>query len=190
MVGIIETRHGSGSCIATDALEVLADWPDGNLDLGVSPVTLLEARVVLEPAIAALAAERYVPDPEIDRLLHMMREARDSENPVHRATWSNADRLYHQRLALQTQNPVLVTGADFIASVQAQQLWRRLRDDTLAAPHRLAAAVQEHERIFDAIRTGRPEAAANAAREHVQAVRYSMGLHASPEPQARFTKDS
>jgi DNA-binding FadR family transcriptional regulator len=176
MLGVVETRHGSGSWVAANALEVLSNRPEGALDLGVSPVTLLEARAVVEPAIALFAAERFVLDPEIDRLLELMDTSRDWENPVHRATWSDADRLYHRRLAVHSQNPVFLTAADFIASVQAQQLWRRLRDDTLAVPGRISKAVEEHERIFDAVSNGRPEEAAQAARDHVQAVRDSMGL--------------
>jgi DNA-binding FadR family transcriptional regulator len=176
MLGVVRTRHGSGSWIAANALDLVANRTDGEFDLGVSPLALLEARATIEPAIAELAARRFVPDPEIHRLLEMMNKAREWGNPVHRATWSDADRLYHQRLAVHTQNAVLVAAADFIASVQAQRLWRQLRDDTLAVPGRISKAVEEHEQIFEAISNGRPEDAAEAARDHIQAVRNSMDL--------------
>jgi DNA-binding FadR family transcriptional regulator len=175
-LGVVETRHGSGSWISADALDALAHHPDGALDLGVSPVMLLEARFVIEPSIASLAAERFVPDGELERLLEMMHEARDWENPTDRATWSDGDRWYHQRLATHTHNAVLVAAADYIASVQAQALWRRLRDDTFTVPGRIARAIDEHERIFQAVSHRRPDAAAAAARDHLQAVRDSMGL--------------
>jgi DNA-binding FadR family transcriptional regulator len=175
-LGVVETRHGSGSWITANAAEVLANRSEGALDLGVSPVTLLEARALLEPVITSFAAARFVPDPEIDRLLEMMENARDWENPVDRATWSDADRLYHQRLAVHSHNPIFITAADFIASVQAQPLWRRLRDDTLAVPGRISTAVQEHARIFEAVSGGRAEDAAKSAGDHVRAVRDSMGL--------------
>jgi DNA-binding FadR family transcriptional regulator len=176
MLRVIETRHGSGSWVAPNALDVLKNRLQGALDLGVSPVTLLEAREVIEPAIAALAAMRFSPDPEIDRLLQMMDHARDWENAVHRATWSDADRLFHRQIAVQAENPVFFTAAEFIASVQAQQLWRSLRDDTFLVPGRIARAIGEHKRIFEAISQGRPEEAAAAACDHLRAVRDSMGL--------------
>jgi DNA-binding FadR family transcriptional regulator len=175
-LGVVETRHGSGSWISNDVLDALAHHPDGALDLGVSPIRLLEARFVVEPAIAALAAEHFVPDPELDRLITMMGEARDWANPMHRATWSDGDRWYHQRIATHTHNAVLVATADYIASVQAQALWRRLRDDTFTVPGRIPRAIEEHERIYSAIVDRRPGAAADAAREHLEAVRDSMGL--------------
>jgi DNA-binding FadR family transcriptional regulator len=175
-LGIVETRHGSGSWISSDALDALAHHPDGALDLGVSPVRLLEARFVIEPSIAAIAADHFVPDRELDRLIAMMDAARDWENPAHRATWSDGDRWYHQRIATHTHNAVLVATADYIASVQAQALWRRLRDDTFTVPGRIPHAIEEHQRNYAAIVDRRPEAAADAAREHLEAIRDSMGL--------------
>jgi DNA-binding FadR family transcriptional regulator len=175
-LGVVETRHGSGSWVSTEALDALAHHPDGALDLGVSPVMLLEAREVIEPTIASLAAERFTPDAELERLLAMMAESRNWENPAHRAAWSDGDRWYHQRLAAHTHNAVLVAAADFVASVQAQALWRRLRDDTFTVPGRIARAIDEHESIYDAVSNRRPEAAAAAARAHLEAVRDSMGL--------------
>jgi len=175
-LGVVETRHGSGSWISNDALDALAHHPDGALDLGVSPMRLLEARFVIEPTIAALAAERFVADSELQRLLAMMEEAKDWENPVHRAAWSDGDRWYHQRIASHTHNAVFVAAADYIASVQAQALWRRLRDDTFTVPGRIPRAIEEHQRIYEAIVSQSPDAAAEAARDHLEAVRDSMGL--------------
>ena len=176
MLGIVETRHGSGSWITERALDALADHPNGVLDMGDSPVMLLEARAAIEPTIAALAAERYTHDTELEGLLDEMNAARNWEDPIHRATWSDADRHYHQRLAVHTQNTVLIATADFIASIQAQTLWRRLRDDTLTVPERIPRAIEEHERIFAAVSAYKPAEAADAARDHLDAVRESMGL--------------
>lgn len=175
-LGVVETRHGSGSWVSAEAREVLASHPHGVIDLGERPVMLLEARTIVEPSIASLAAERYTPDAELVRLLARMEAARDWENPTHRMTWSEADRLYHQRLAVHTQNAVLIATADAIASVQAQPLWRRLRDDSFTVPGRITRAIDEHERIFEAVSRGDPEAAAAAARGHLDAVRESMLL--------------
>ena len=175
-LGVVETRHGSGSRVSTEALDALAHHPDGALDLGVSPVMLVEARTAIEPTIASLAAERFTADDELERLIAMMREARDWEDPAHRATWSDGDRWYHQRIATHTHNAVFVAAADYIASVQAQALWRRLRDDTFTVPGRISRAIEEHERIYEAVSNRRPEAAADAARHHLHAVRDSMGL--------------
>jgi DNA-binding FadR family transcriptional regulator len=177
MVGVVETHHGSGTWVSKDALEVLAQRPGADaVDFGVSPVALLEARAHLEPTIASLATPRFTRDPEMERLLEMMDEARDWENPVHRAIWSDADRLFHRQIAVHTDNSVFLAVADHIARVMSEPLWRRLRDDMLAAPGRIAASVDEHERIFEAIREGRPDDAFAHASRHVEVVREYMGL--------------
>jgi DNA-binding FadR family transcriptional regulator len=177
MIGVLETQHGSGSWVAEDALEILAKrGATEALDLGVSPVALLEARAAVEPTIASLAASRFAPDEEIERLLQMMDEARDWENPAHRKVWSDADRLFHRRIAAHADNPVLFAVADHVARVMSEPLWRRLRDDMLAAPGRIDQSVEEHERIFEAVRTGNVDDAATFATAHVEAVREYMGL--------------
>jgi DNA-binding FadR family transcriptional regulator len=177
MLGVVETHHGSGTWVAENALDVLAQSPVADvLDFGVSPVALLEARSHLEPTIASLATKRFTPDAEIERLLAMMDEARDWENPVHRKIWSDADRLFHRQIAVHTDNPVFLAVADYIARVMSEPLWRRLRDDMLAVPGRIAASVDEHEEIYEAIRAGRPDDAAVFASRHVEVVREYMGL--------------
>ena len=106
----------------------------------------------------------------------MMDDARDWENPEHRAIWSDADRLFHRQIAVHADNPVLFSVADHVARVMSEPLWRRLRDDMLAVPDRIDASVDEHQRIFEAVRDGRPDDAATFARAHVQVVREYMGL--------------
>ncbi len=177
MLGVVETQHGSGTWVAKNALEVLEKRPAADaLDFGVSPVALLEARAHLEPTIASLATTRFTPDPELERLLAMMDEARDWENPEHRTIWSDADRLFHRQIAVHADNPVFLAVADHIARVMGQPLWRRLRDDMLAVPGRIEASVDEHETIYEAIREGRAHDAAAHASRHVEAVREYMGL--------------
>ena len=94
---------------------------------------------------------------------------------MHRAIWSDADRLFHRQIAIHTDNPVLFAVADHIARVMSEPLWRRLRDDMLAVPGRIAASVDEHQKIFEAFREEARGRAAHASR-HVQVVREYMGL--------------
>ena len=177
MIGVVETQHGSGSRITENALDSLADnRGETKFSLGISPVALLEARLALEPIIASLAAQRYSPDPELERLLAMMDEARDWSNATHRTTWAEADIEFHRRIAVHANNHVFLSAADSIATVMFEPLWRGLRDGMLAESGRIAASVDEHQRIFEAIREGLPDDAARHAREHVEVVREYMGL--------------
>jgi DNA-binding FadR family transcriptional regulator len=179
VLGVLETKHGSGTWVVANAIEVVAQSPPANLlgvDADISPVAVLEARLTIEPPIARCAASRYQPDARIEQLLEMMNEARDWEDPAHRAVWSDADRLFHRRLAAQTDNPVFLAFADHVAFVMGQPLWRRLRDEMLTVPGRIEASIEEHARINDAIVRGDLDGAERAAYDHVCTVREQMGL--------------
>jgi DNA-binding FadR family transcriptional regulator len=179
ILGVLETKHGSGTWVVPDAIEVVAQSPPANLlgvDADVSPVAVLQARLTIEPAIAGFAALRPEPDPRIEQLLGMMSEARDLQNPTHRAVWNDADRLFHRQIAALTGNPVFLAFADRLAFLQGQPLWRRLRDEMLVVPGRIEASIDEHESIHAAISRGDPDAARNAAHDHLCTVRETMGL--------------
>jgi DNA-binding FadR family transcriptional regulator len=179
VLGVLETKHGSGTWVAANAIEVVAQSPPANLlgvDGDISPVAVLEARLTIEPPIVRVAASRYRPDARIEQLLEMMNEARDWEDPAHRAVWSDADRLFHRRLAAQTDNPVFLAFADHVAFVMGQPLWRRLRDEMLTVPGRIEASIEEHARMYDAIVRGDMDGAERAANDHVCNVREQMGL--------------
>jgi DNA-binding FadR family transcriptional regulator len=77
--GVLETRPGSGSFVAAGAADRL---PSAHpLPHDASPSSLLEARALLEPAVARLAAQRGRPDPTAERLLAAMEDASDPTDP-------------------------------------------------------------------------------------------------------------
>jgi DNA-binding FadR family transcriptional regulator len=172
--GVIETRPGSGSFVAPDALERLP--PASALPHDASPADVLEARELIEPAVARLAAERARGDAECERLLAAMEASSDPADPGARAGWNESDRLFHRQIAVMTGNPVLAGIADHIAALMDQPLWQRLRDDSIATPGRTAIHLAEHRMIHEAIAEGDPDAAALYAAQHVKRVRRYMTL--------------
>jgi DNA-binding FadR family transcriptional regulator len=172
--GVIETRPGSGSFVAADAAERLpAATP---LPHDASPSDLLEARMLIEPPVARLAAQRGRPDPTAARLLEAMEAASDPADPAARAGWNESDRLFHRQIAAMTGNPVLAGIAEHVAALMDQPLWQRLRDDSIATPGRTAIHLAEHRMIYEAIADGDPDAAALFAAQHVKRVRRYMTL--------------
>ena len=172
--GAIETRPGSGSFVAADATAKLPA-PAG-LPHDASPSDLLETRLLIEPAIARLAAERGRPDEECERLLAAMEAAADAADPASRSGWNRSDRLFHQRIAELTGNPVLAGIAGHVAALMDQPLWQRLRDDSIATPGHTAIHLAEHQMIYEAIADGDPDAASLYATQHVKRVRRYMTL--------------
>jgi DNA-binding FadR family transcriptional regulator len=162
VAGLVETRPGSGSFVAVPPDEV-REVHDS------SPSDLLEARALLEPAVARLAAERAGHDEEIEALLAKMEDAAGD-------VWNDCDRRFHQRIAALTGNPVLTDLADRIAAVMDEPLWQRLRDDSIAVPGRTTLHLAEHRMIYEAIAEGDADAAELYAAQHIRRVRRYMTL--------------
>jgi DNA-binding FadR family transcriptional regulator len=170
--GVLETRPGSGSFVAPDALERLAPGTELTAhDAG--PSDLLEARLLLEPGVAALAARRGRRGAEAERLLDAM-DAAEAERD--RAGWNDGDRRFHRQLAALTGNPVLLGLADHVAALMDQPLWQRLRDDSIARPGRARIHAAEHRMIYEAIVDGDAGAASFYATQHLERVRRYMTL--------------
>jgi DNA-binding FadR family transcriptional regulator len=178
--GLVETRPGAGSYIAADALERLAgaDELAAGLDLpaDAGPAAVLEARRLLEPGMAALAARRAAADPEVERLLEVMAASADPADPEQRRRWSDADRAFHRQIAVATANPVLMAIADHLAALMDQPLWQALRDDSIAVPGRTTLQLAEHRLIAAAVAEGDPEAARRHAADHIDRARRYMAL--------------
>ena len=175
---LVETRRGAGSYVVADVRERLAaldsDRDDAAADAG--PAAVLQARLVTEPGIARLAAERAVADPEIERLLDVMAASADPTDPVQRRRWSDADRRFHCRIAVLTENPVLTALAEQLSRAMDEPLWQRLRDDSIAVPGRTTLQLAEHRLIHAAIAEGDPDAAELHARHHIERARRYMAL--------------
>jgi DNA-binding FadR family transcriptional regulator len=168
--GVVATRPGAGSFVAGDALELLREDEAPTTD--ASPSAVLEARRAIEPSVARLAAARAHRDPVAEGLLDAMDAEPDS------AAWNRADRLFHRQLAAMTENPVLLAIADDVAALMDQPLWQRLRDESVAAPGRMALHAAEHRMIYEAVVAGDPDAAAFYATQHIDRVRRYMTLDA------------
>jgi DNA-binding FadR family transcriptional regulator len=167
VAGMIETRPGAGSFVAAGAAGRAREAHDS------SPSDLLEARALLEPAVARLAAQRGRPDEEAEVLLAEMERAAEQGDL---AGWNDCDRRFHQRIAALTGNPVVLDLAERIAAVMDEPLWQRLRDDSIAVPGRTTLHLAEHRMIYEAIAEGDADAAELYASQHIRRVRRYMTL--------------
>ena len=174
--GVVETRPGAGSFLAPDAAGLAASAAPAADDADASPSALLEARALLEPRVARVAAGRGRRDPDAEALLDAMERAADPDDPGARAGWSDADRGFHRQVAVMTGNPVLVSMASHIAELMDQPLWQRLRDESLAVPGRAKIHMAEHRMIYEGIVAGDADATEFYATQHIQRVRRYMTL--------------
>jgi DNA-binding FadR family transcriptional regulator len=172
--GVLLTKRNSGSFVLDEALAVIRDARAGDARPDTSPLSTLAARLAIEPLIAQFAAAAGKRDAEMERLLDLMEAVSDLADPRQRREWNEYDRQFHERIALMTCNPVMISIAKVIAASVDEPLWQQLRDHGIHDPARARLYVYEHRLIYEAIATGNQEAAPFYVRQHLERVRKDM----------------
>jgi len=166
---LVETRHGVGTFVreGADSAPFRID-PVGSATLH-ELIAILELRISIETEAAALAAGRRSPAhvAAMRRALDAFgRQVAQSKDAV------QADFRFHLSIAQATGNRHF---ADLIRYLGTMLFPRaRVNSAQLAGQKRaayLARVNREHERIFDAIARGAPEAARSAMRAHLESSR-------------------
>ncbi len=158
--GIVSVRHGSG----TRVTDRVSPAPAGLLLEGFShssALAILEARMVIDVELAALAAER-ADETDFDRLddaLERIRIAHAAGNPTVRQTSA-----FHQRIALAARSPVLF---EFYERLRLPMLANGRRiENTL--PDTAQGEYDNHRMLLEALRKRDPETARQAMQQHLR----------------------
>jgi DNA-binding FadR family transcriptional regulator len=134
-----------------------------------SPAEVMNARLLLEPTLAAEAA-LHATHEDLAELRACLDGARMAESWRHYETWDN--RL-HRAIAASAGNLVMLALFDSLNTIRRAVTWGRLRPDDMRPPedhHSFA----DHDRIFAAIAGRDPAAAAETMRSHLEAVRANL----------------
>ena len=157
--GGVTALHGSAWSVNTSS-DQLARAFSLQLELGqMSEASLVEGRLLLEPAIASLAATRRDAE-EIARLaqLHLL-----TAEAVDDAHFLENDIAFHEQLARCTGNGYLI-----LAVTPLMTTLGSARRDRVAGTDVKASVVSEHEAILGAVRDGDPRRAHDLMAQHVR----------------------
>lgn len=143
--------------------------PLQRLFLNSHPIAIMEARLTIEPALAATAALKWgLGDMEaIDIAVRRTSEARDLES------WERWDAEFHRSVASACHNDVLIALFDQLNACRARTDWGKLRALVATDRHR-SKATEDHRRISNAIRARDPDAAYNAMWVHLRSISQTM----------------
>ncbi|MBV9353926.1 MAG: FadR family transcriptional regulator [Chloroflexi bacterium] len=161
--GLVEVRPGGGTvvrqpsaAIVSDALTFLLKSAPGGAALG----HLREARRVLEPALAELAAARRTDD-DIRAMEHELLRMRDPKTSAE--DWAHADVQFHAAIARATHNPIFG-----IILHSIQDLLLEVRLIAVELPETRQKGSSHHEHVLKAIREGNTSAARRAMSIHLR----------------------
>lgn len=161
--GLIEIRAGEGAFVRDVSVEALIE----PLALVILPYReavgeLFEARRLLEPDIAAMAARRATREElaEMERIL-----AEQAREVAHGRTGMAQDSALHAAIAAAAHNRAIVRIVNALVDLLAQS-----REESLQTPGRPRRSHQDHRRILAAIRRRDEAGARRAMLNHLLAV--------------------
>lgn len=177
--GLIVTRQGSGTFVA--GREALVGEPDALSD--ESPAELMETRLVLEVAVARLAARRAPHDPaRLDELRVNVEALERAAAPE--SYPDDLDREFHATVARLTGNGLLTALLEPMWAAMGQELFTTLAQRGWSADSTARTAV-EHRAVYEAVRAGDPELAGFAMERHLRALMATLledGAFEGPPP--------
>jgi GntR family transcriptional repressor for pyruvate dehydrogenase complex len=161
--GLVEIRAGEGAFVRPASVEALVE-PLALVILTHREATadLYEARRLLEPPIAALAARRAGPE-EVAELIRILDE--QAKEVAGGRTGLAQDAAFHTAIAHSAHNRAITRIVTTLMDLLAQT-----REESLHTPGRPERSHQDHRRILAAIQARDAEAARQAMLDHLVAV--------------------
>jgi GntR family transcriptional regulator, transcriptional repressor for pyruvate dehydrogenase complex len=182
MLGLIECRGGQGNFIK-------ADGSDGTIDGDLlrtllqdhDPYEIFEARLEMEPTLAALAAERATADERerlsghVERLKELgirIRTEADAEPAIEE--YMEEDRKLHLEICRAAHNNVLFTVFAGVNLMMKETHWKAMKSKGLHDPANVEAYAVEHAAILEAVLARNAKAAGREARRHLTMLKRTL----------------
>ena len=165
--GLIWRRQGKGTFVGQPP------DPTGVLAAGIVPATdalsVMEARLCIEPTLAALCAARASAD-DVARMRNIT--ARIGEEPGAESTeiWDGA---FHRLIARAARNQILLTAFSLVDEVRIRRDWVQVRDRA-RSPAIVELYHRQHVTIIEAIEAGDADGARAAMTDHLNRLKQSL----------------
>ena len=166
-MGLIRSRPGDGTFVSTPSIESLVQpMASALFHEKRSQVELFEARRIIEPQIAALAAERATPK-DLERMEAIMV---DQEREIAAGGLGvEADSAFHFAIAEAARNAVLLRLVNAIVDLLHQS-----REKSLQTEDRRRLSLMKHREILKFLKKGDPAEAERLMREHIEEIEENL----------------
>jgi GntR family transcriptional repressor for pyruvate dehydrogenase complex len=177
--GLVEAYSGRGTFVTDGTTQAARQSFDLMIKIGQQEGSphLAELRLILEPGIAAMAAER-VKEEDLaamrDAVAVMERSQKDPE------AYIEADLDFHLALAEAAANPLILSLIDSIVGLLREQRIKIFNVE--GGPER---GQVHHKRILEAIERRDPELARGAMRAHLEQVRKDSQVSSGSKPSGK-----
>jgi len=155
--GLIEVRTGDGTYVrAAPPKDRKYPWAIGDDDPGPGPLEQFEARQLIEPELAAVAA-RMITEGELAELETLVEKTAE---PAYMLAGSNSrdqlGKMFHVTLARAARNRILANLVEELWEMREGEMWRTVRARVVKPEHRiqvlkdrreLVAALRRHDSV-------------------------------------------
>ena len=162
--GLLDVRPGEGAFVREVPVEAVLDPLSTALLDRRSLLEVLEARQILEPEIAALAAQRVGPE-DVDEMERIVEEMADRLREQRHDQAVQSIIAFHRVVTRATGNRLIQRLMETISGLLSESM-----RETLRIPGRPARSLEGHRQILAAIRVRDPAAAKSAMLSHIRGV--------------------
>lgn len=163
--GLVQVKQGAGIYFTDKKIESkdISEKPLSD----VGPFELLQAREVVEPSIAAFVATQ-IKFNELKELKAVI-QTQQKEINGDSEKFEELDRRFHMLIAEFSQNRILINQANALWSVVRAEnpLWKELNHQFLHTEELQNMWIDDHTRIFNALKTHSAEEAKKALSQHI-----------------------
>jgi DNA-binding FadR family transcriptional regulator len=135
--------------------------------LGATIGDLLEARTVIEPVMARMAAQRITPE-SAERLRAVLKAEEEEASDATACAWGESTTEFHGLIASMTGNHVLDLYGRSLMDIHGE----RIRP--IFPPDQRTKVLRTHQRIADAIIAGNADEAQRLTSRHIEALTKSI----------------
>jgi GntR family transcriptional repressor for pyruvate dehydrogenase complex len=165
-MGLLTSKTGDGTYVSTGSEVLLSPFVSIILQQKDVLLDIFEARKVIEPEIAALAAKRAGPE-EIQHMEEILEE--QARQIAQGDSGVEADTAFHSLLTQSTKNKVFLRLNDAVVDSL-----RETRERSLHIHGRPARSLVGHHEILNAIRAKDPGRARRAMLHHLTAIEQNV----------------
>ncbi len=172
-LGIVERRHGDGTYVAAanGDVDVIAAFSEHLVSQQLTPLEILEARIVIECPVARMCAERAT-EQEIAAIGERLERNRLKLGVASSLAQMNHD--FHLAIAEGAHSRGVMPLALGLYAMMETNLWPTLKILDEQDPQRTERHLDQHEEIFRCLRLREPTDAEEVMRRHLRTIEHEF----------------
>jgi len=141
----------------------------GTVTNATNPTEIMEARLVIEPKLAAISAIRATTN-DLENIQHCLSRAMSAGDF---STFEDCDGALHSAIAEASHNLLLISLFNTVNSLRQDRIWGRLKEAAMNSK-RQRAYNKQHQAIARAIKNREAAEAEKIMREHLEIIQKNL----------------